>query len=746
MDASVPDTAQDEYWSQIREGHDLPLAVVVLDLGNSSDLTAAFPPEIAHEAKNQFRQAVEDAATRRNAYPKRDYGGDSTALFFRSPSEGLSAALDILEDCPGVSARVQRDSLATRDAAIPRGFRIGMAWGQVHFSHEPGRCTGRAIDIAGHIMKAAPDPGLLVAKSLFDEHFLKIEQGHFQAVGPKIEHCGQFIETMAWKGNSPFSAAQNSVDTHTDGHGDLPAQPERTCNFETRGPEVTEEVELVLDRDFDTFTPDDQQKLLGAIRHLLSSDAGVRITKIGRGSVKLTLEMSSAQARKLLSKSKELEDLGVEDVHVPAEEGAHAPITLDSTKHTLVDFLDSSTGELFEKAERFGCFLADWQARGTYSYHRELVSSLGTRTRVRDPISGKVRELVVLTGNNYLGLATRSETIAASKKATDVYGTAMCGSRFLSGTYDLIVELERQLAAFERKESAVVFSTGYQANVGTISALLRPRDVALIDRLCHASIVDGCRLSGAPFRTFKHNDVNDLERLLTRLGPRHRGKFIIVDGVFSMDGDLANLPGIVDLAHKHGARVMVDEAHGTGVVGATGRGAAEQFGICDQVDVVMGTCSKALACVGGFIASSTQVTDYVRHYGRSYMFSASPTPATVATVLAALHLIESEPGLRKKLWRNVRYFHARLKEAGFEVFPDPPQSAIMTIVIGPDTAVRRLSKAVYEKGLFVSTVAYPSVPRDASRLRISLSAAHSREDLDEALRILTDVGREHELI
>ena len=419
---------------------------------------------------------------------------------------------------------------------------------------------------------------------------------------------------------------------------------------------------------------------------------------------------------------------------------------IDSDRHTLVDFLESPNGDLFEKAELFSEFLGDWQSRGTYSYHRELTSSCTTHATIRDSVSGDERDFVVLASNNYLGLNARREVIEAGRNALAKYGSGMCGSRFLSGTYDLVVELERRLAEFEGCESAVVFTTGYQANVGTISALLRPRDVAIIDRLCHASIVDGCRLSGAPFRTFRHNDIDDLERLLVRLGPRHRGKFVVVDGVFSMDGDLADLPRIVEVAHRHGARVMVDEAHGTGVVGPTGRGAAEHYGVCDRVDISLGTFSKALAGTGGFIAASKDVTDYVRHYGRSYMFSASPTPAVIATVLAGLGIVTREPELREKLWENIRYLHGQLKSLGFDVFPDPPQSAIMTIVVGPDVTVRRLSKSMYREGLFASTVAYPSVPRDQGKVRISLSAAHSRADLDEALNILSDVGKEHGLI
>jgi glycine C-acetyltransferase len=354
--------------------------------------------------------------------------------------------------------------------------------------------------------------------------------------------------------------------------------------------------------------------------------------------------------------------------------------------------------------------------------------------------------MIMLASNNYLGLSTRPEITAAVHAAIERYGTGLCGSRFLSGTYDYVVELENQLAEYEGCEEAMVFTSGYQANVGTISALMRSGDVVFIDRLSHASIVDGCRMADCDFRTFRHNDMNSLERLLKKYADRYRGKLIIVDGVFSMDGDLAPLPDIVALADRFGCRVMVDEAHATGIVGKTGRGTVEHFGLQNRVDIILGTFSKTFASTGGYIAGSRDVVTYVRHYGRSYMFSASPTPATIAGVLAALAIVRDEPDLRRMLWDNLNQFYRDLVEAGFTVFPDPPESAIITLPIGPDAIVRDMSRDLYDQGLFTSSVVYPAVSPNEGRLRLSLSAGHKAEDLREAVRILTNVGNKYGII
>ena len=421
-------------------------------------------------------------------------------------------------------------------------------------------------------------------------------------------------------------------------------------------------------------------------------------------------------------------------------------VEINSDECTLVDFLKSDDPDLFAKAWAFTAFLEDWKSKGTYSYHRVLTTACTNRTIIRDEATGARRPMISFASNNYLGLSTRAEVIQAAQGALARYGSGLCGSRFLSGTSELVVELERILAEFEHCEDAVVFTSGYQANVGAISALMRPGDAVYLDRLSHASIVDGCRLSGCELRVFRHNDVAHLARLLARTAGKYRGKLIIVDGVFSMDGDLAPLPDLVALALKFGARIMVDEAHATGVLGSTGRGTIEHFKMENEIDLVLGTFSKTLSATGGFVAGSRPIINYLRQYGRSYVFSASPTPATIAAVVAGMQIIQNEPHLREKLWDNIGYLHQGLKRNGFCVFPDPPQSAIMTIRIGADTVVRNVSKSLYEAGVFASVVVYPAVPLNEGTLRLSVSALHTRQDLDEALEKLSAVGRQYGII
>lgn len=414
--------------------------------------------------------------------------------------------------------------------------------------------------------------------------------------------------------------------------------------------------------------------------------------------------------------------------------------------YTIADFYKTDDFDLFAKAGKFSEFLTDWKNKGTYSYHRTLASGCKNRTIIRDPGTGKTHEMIVLSSNNYLGLNFREEVKQASLRALEKYGSGMSGSRFLSGTYELVVQLEQELAEFEHCEESVVFTSGYQANVGTISAIMRPHDVAIIDRFAHASIVDGCRLSGCILRTFKHNDMNSLEKVLKKCAAQSAGLLVAVDGIFSMDGDLAPLPEIVALAKQYGARVLVDEAHATGVLGSGGRGTVEHFGLQGQVDIVIGTFSKTFAATGGFAATTHEVAQYIRQYGRAYTFSASPAPSTIAAVQEGLRIIQREPALREKLWNNIHYIYKGLQSHGFAVYPGKPESAIMTVVIGPDWKVHQMSRDLYEAGLFTSAVVYPAVPHNRGTLRISLSALHTREDMDTTLSILGEVGKKYELI
>lgn len=421
-------------------------------------------------------------------------------------------------------------------------------------------------------------------------------------------------------------------------------------------------------------------------------------------------------------------------------------LELDSEKYTLLDFLDSDACDPFAKTIPFHAYIHDLKRKGFYSYHRVMAGPCASRAPIRDPATGVDQSMVVMTSNSYLGIHLRPEPVEAAQQALARYGTGMCGSRFLSGTYDLVVELERQLAEFEGFEDAMVFTTGYQANLGVISALMRPKDMVFMDRLSHASIVDGCRVAGCAFRTFRHNDMNSLARLLKRYDGRCRGKLVIAEGVFSMDGDLAPLPEIVALAKQYDARVMVDEAHGTGVLGEHGRGAVELCGLEGQVDVIVGTFSKTLGATGGYATASKEVINYIRHYGRSYMFSASPTPAVIAAVLESFRIMKEEPELRARLWENIHHVFDGLQALGFDVYPSPPASAILTVKIGPDATVHAMSKDLYEAGVFMSSVVYPAVSPNEGRLRLSLSAGHCREDLDRVLAVLADVGEQYGII
>lgn len=420
--------------------------------------------------------------------------------------------------------------------------------------------------------------------------------------------------------------------------------------------------------------------------------------------------------------------------------------TVDSDKHTYAEYMSSKGGDLFAKTSEFRGFLDDVKSRGTYSYHRPLVAAHGGECRIRDDRTHTERSFIMLSSNSYLGLHIRPEVIEASCEATRRYGSGMCGSRLLCGTYDLVENLELELADFECKEAAMVFTTGYQANVGVISALLRSGDVAFIDRLSHASIVEGCAVAGCDTRVYRHNDVEHLDRLMTLDGNKHAGKLVITESVFSMDGDTAPLQALAEVARRHGARILVDEAHATGVLGRGGRGLAEVLGIEDEIDITVGTFSKALGATGGFIAASRDVVEYVRHYGRSYIFSASPCPGVIAAAHKALSILRSEPQLRETLWRNIQYYHQGMKARGMMIHPDPAESGVMTLLIGEDIKLRDVSKAVYENGLFVSTVTYPAVSRNQGRLRMSISASHTIEQLDRALDILQQIAQQYHVV
>ena len=386
--------------------------------------------------------------------------------------------------------------------------------------------------------------------------------------------------------------------------------------------------------------------------------------------------------------------------------------------------------DIFDKCSKF-TRAKELISSGLYPYFRVVESA-------QDPevmING--RRMIMVGSNNYLGLTNHPKVKEAAIDALRKYGSGCAGSRFLNGTLTIHVELEEKLARFIRKEAALVFSTGFQVNLGVISALAGKDDIVVIDKMDHASIIDGCRLSYGEAKKFRHNDMADLERILDQYNGR--GKLIVVDGVFSMEGDIADLPKIVQLAKTHGARLMVDDAHGIGVLGNMGRGTAEHFGLEDDVDLIMGTYSKSLASIGGFIAGTEDVIHYIKHSARPLIFSASPPPASVAAVSAAVDIIESEPERIEKLWSNTRKMLKGFKNLGFEV--GPSATPIIPVIVGHNETAFRMAMMLQEEGVFANVAVSPAVPDGRALIRTSYMATHTDAHLDKVLSAFKKVGQ-----
>jgi 8-amino-7-oxononanoate synthase len=392
--------------------------------------------------------------------------------------------------------------------------------------------------------------------------------------------------------------------------------------------------------------------------------------------------------------------------------------------------------DIFDKCKNFTA-AKEIIATGFYPYFTPLSSGQDTQVI----INGK--ETIMIGSNNYLGLTSHPKVKEAAIKAVEMYGSGCSGSRFLNGTLDIHVELEERLAKFMKRESGLVFSTGFQTNLGTISALVNKGEYMITDRSDHASIVDGCRLSFGKVLKFKHNDMKDLERVLVSID-KNAGKMIIVDGVFSMEGDIANLPKIVELAEKYNSRVMVDDAHSIGVLGENGRGTAEYFGLEDKVDIVMGTFSKSFASLGGFIVGDEPVLHYIKHTSRALIFSASMPPAAVAATLAALDIIETEPQRRERLWQITEKMHKGFKDIGLNI--GETKTPIIPVYIGEDMHTFKVWKALLEEGVFTNPIISPAVPPGSALLRTSYTATHTDKQLDMVLEIFGKVGKKMGII
>lgn len=368
--------------------------------------------------------------------------------------------------------------------------------------------------------------------------------------------------------------------------------------------------------------------------------------------------------------------------------------------------------------------------KGIYPYFHKLLSGQDVVVNMEG------KRTIMLGSNNYLGLTNHPKVIEAGVEAIKKYGSGCSGSRFLNGTLDLHVKLEREIADFLHKEEAVTFSTGFQSNLGVISAIVGRNDYIICDKENHASIYDGCKLSYGKMLRYNHNDMADLESKL-KFVPKESGVLIITDGVFSMSGDICNLPKIVELAKKYGARVMVDDAHGLGVIGKTGRGTGEYFGLEDEIDLIMGTFSKSLASLGGYVAGKKEVIEYIKHTSRPYIFSASITPASVSTALTALNILKSEPERVKRLNDISDYMRKCLKERGVSIIES--RTPIIPIYTYDDEKTFLACKMLLENGVYVNPVVSPATPVGKSLLRTSYTANHTKEIIDEAVEKIVKV-------
>ncbi|MCD6162795.1 MAG: aminotransferase class I/II-fold pyridoxal phosphate-dependent enzyme [candidate division Zixibacteria bacterium] len=391
---------------------------------------------------------------------------------------------------------------------------------------------------------------------------------------------------------------------------------------------------------------------------------------------------------------------------------------------------------LFDKCRKFTA-AREVQQAGYYPYFREISSAPDTEVT----ISGK--KTIMIGSNNYLGLTNHPKVLERIHKAVDKYGSGCTGSRFLNGTLDLHVELENKLAEFMGFETALIFSTGMQTNLGTIPAIVSKSEYIFADRSDHASIVDGCRLSFGNTIKYKHNDMDDLERVIAKVPPES-GKLIVSDGVFSMEGDIVKLPRLVEIAEKYSANTLIDDAHSIGVLGKNGSGTAEHYHLKDKVDIVMGTFSKSFASIGGYIVGAEEVIHYIKHFSRALIFSASPPPAAVAAVLATLEILREEPERRHRLWEITHRMHHEFKNMGFDI--GASETPIIPIYIGEDMKTFQFWKDLTDAGLFTNPVVSPAVQLGQALIRTSYTANHTNEQLDRVLEIFYKTGKKFGVI
>ena len=413
----------------------------------------------------------------------------------------------------------------------------------------------------------------------------------------------------------------------------------------------------------------------------------------------------------------------------------------DPFDYDYSSFYYSSSDDVFAILEPYTEWYDDAQLRGYYLYGQPMSSRPMTRVELQEKLEQRRLNLLNLSSYNYLGLSYRPEVIEAAKRALDRYGMGAAGSPVLSGTMDVHLELEHELAQFKNKPACMLFPTGYSTNVGLIQGLMRPGDLIVADQNSHASIVDGAILSKADVRFFRHNRPEDLEKKLKLASGK---KLVIVEGVYSMDGDVCRLPEIVEIAKKYDARIMIDEAHSTFIYGENGRGVAEAFGLEDQIDIHVGTLSKAIGGQGGFVAGSTSLYKYLEGFARSRLFSCALSPVVAAGVVEALRIASREPGLRGRLWANVAHIRRLLREEGIDVGESTSQ--VIPVMIRNDRRIFEIGHRLQRAGLYLQPIVFPAVAKHRSRFRISVSAAHTHDQLNEGVAILAHVLREEGIL
>lgn len=413
---------------------------------------------------------------------------------------------------------------------------------------------------------------------------------------------------------------------------------------------------------------------------------------------------------------------------------------INSDELTQVDFANWESDDIFEVAEYFNAYLADADKKKYMVYGQPVMTSPTPEFEVYDRYAGKIRKFLNFCSYNYLGYSFHPEVIKSVQAALGKYGTGAVSAPLLSGVYDVTKHLENEIARFKKQEAAIVFPTGYSSNLGIISGLLRPGDAAVLDMLSHASIYDGVRLSGADIKVFPHNNPRGLEKTLKQLNTKRI--LVCLEGVYSMDGDLANLPDLIPICKKYGARILLDEAHSSLIFGETGAGVAEHFGVEDEIDIAIGTFSKAFGAIGGFAAGESKIMTYLRMYARSYVFSCAIAPHTAAGILKVLELFEKDKSQRDKLWENTRYAWEKLRTAGLDI--GETKSQVIPVMAGNDLRLREISKRIMQKGLYTGVVTYPAVSKNKTRLRLSISSSHTKEQIDRAVAILKEVFDEME--